>query len=224
MFTGLIQTLGTIQSLGVATTTASSASAAIYRLVIDAQSWDHRPVLGESIAVNGCCLTLAEAPSTPGRLVFEVVPETLAKTTLGGLRQGHRVNLERSLRADDLLGGHFVQGHVEGVGRVIHVQAGDDWRVRIQPPAGELVACIAPKGGITVEGVSLTVAAVSLGESWFEVALIPTTLKLTTLGDLKTGDRVNLETDILTRSVVHAIKWYELTRANERISGGGQRG
>jgi riboflavin synthase len=197
MFTGLVQGVGVVGE--------SRPTAAGIRLLVDPRDWPHRPLPGESIAVSGVCLTLA-APVGPDRqLAFDVVAETLARTTLGRLAPSSRVNLERSLAVGDLLGGHFVQGHVDGVGVVERVETGGDRRVRIRPPA-ELMPCIAPKGSVTVEGVSLTVAAADGEGGAFEVALIPTTLALTTLDDLRPGAAVNIETDVLARTVVHYIR------------------
>ncbi len=193
MFTGLIQAVGVVRS--------AEPCATGRRLVIDPAGWEHRPAAGESISVSGACLT--QAGEFTGELVFDVVPETLAKTTLGGLSEGSRVNLERSLAAGDLIGGHFVQGHVDGVGIVERVETEGEWRVRIGAPeavAGYLVA----KGSITVEGVSLTLAAVD-GDS-FEIALIPTTLEETTLDALAAGDRVNLEADMLAKTVAALLE------------------
>jgi riboflavin synthase alpha subunit len=208
MFTGLVQAMGVVESIS-----AAQGPSGPVRLIIDAADWEHRPVLGESIAVQGCCLTVAAEPRRPGRLEFDVVPETLAKTNLGTFNPGRKVNLERSLRASDLLGGHVVQGHIEGLGTVDSVQDGPDWRVRICPPR-DLLPCIVPKGGVAVEGVSLTVASADAVRTSFEIALIPTTLRLTTLGELRVGDQVNLETDILSRTVVHALRWVEACRTS----------
>jgi riboflavin synthase len=138
-------------------------------------------------------------------LRFDVVPETLARTTLGGLAAGSRVNLERAATAATLMGGHVVQGHVEGVGEVRAVRTEGEWRVTIKVP-NELMPCITPKGSIAVEGVSLTVASVDVTASTLDVALIPTTLEVTTLGGLKPGSRVNLETDIMARTIVHYMR------------------
>jgi riboflavin synthase len=197
VFTGLVQSVGLVRSV-----TPSGAGASV---LVEASGWARGAALGDSISVSGCCLTVAEG-SDPSRglLRFDVVRETLSRTTLGGLAGGSRVNLERSVRADTLMGGHFVQGHVEGVGSVQRVDdSPGDWRLRVKP-AGELLDCIAPKGSIAIDGVSLTIAAL-VGES-FEIALIPTTLERTTLGALRAGDRVNIETDILARQVVHALR------------------
>ena len=207
MFTGLVQAVGSVA--------ATIPDGHGLRLEIDPCGWPHRSQLGDSIAVAGCCLTVAADPGE--RLVFQAVPETLSKTTLGGLRVGARVNLERSLAAGDPIGGHFVQGHVDGIGRVTSVLQGADWRLRIAPGA-EISPFLAPKGAICVEGVSLTVAAVNPAEGWFEVALIPVTLEKTTLGALKADDLVNLEADILAKTVVHYIRHFALNggRGNSR--------
>lgn len=172
---------------------------------------------GESISVSGCCLTVAAVVGVGGgggEIAFDVIPETLARTTLGRLRAGDRVNLERSLRAGDRLGGHMVQGHVDSVGEVVAGVAGElgageaaapGEGVRLRIGASpEVMEFVTPKGSITVDGVSLTVAASA--REWFEVALIPETLARTTLAALKPGDHVNVETDVLARTVIHWMK------------------
>jgi riboflavin synthase alpha subunit len=149
------------------------------------------------VSVAGVCLTVVE--SGAGRLVFDVVPETLSRTALGSLEPGGAVNLEPSLRVGDQLGGHVVQGHVDGVGRVRSVTSeGDSRRVWFDAP-GPVVRYCLEKGSVAVDGVSLTVAAVD--DDGFEVALIPHTLEATTLGRLGTGDEVNLEADVLGKVV-----------------------
>lgn len=216
MFTGLVQAVGRVAEVRP----LGSGTGAV-RIVVDPAGWAHEAALGDSICISGCCLTVADAPAGPDApLAFDAVPETLRLTTLGRLALGAaalgmKVNLERSVTPATLLGGHLVQGHVEGVGRVVRVQREErgDWRVRIQAPGAPdpaLIECITPKGAITVEGVSLTVAAVE-GDC-FEVALIPTTLEATTLGELQEGDGVNLETDILARTVVHWLRTYAPAR------------
>ncbi|MGP1272760.1 MAG: riboflavin synthase [Phycisphaerales bacterium] len=202
MFTGLVQTVGRLAAV--------ERTPAGVRLTIDA-SLLPSPEPGDSVCVSGCCLTLA-APSTPldaGGLAlhFDVVPESIQRTTLGRLAPGSGVNLETSCTPATLLGGHIVQGHVEGLGRVAQIRTDGEWRVRIEAPA-ELMPCITPKGSITVDGVSLTVAAVEPAERWFEIALIPTTLDRTTLADLRVGEACNLETDILARTVIHYARHY----------------
>lgn len=192
MFTGLVRSIGRIDSV------EPSGDGAILR--IDVGEWDHRPDHGASIAISGCCLTVAEPVSDGRPWRFDVVRQTLDLTTLGRLRAGDRVNLEPSVTPDTLLGGHLVQGHVEATAEVLAVEAGEgSWRVRFGAE-GRIRERIVDQGSITVDGTSLTVAGT--GDDWFEVALIPTTLEDTTLGGLAVGDRVNLETDILARMVV----------------------
>ncbi|MHC4948377.1 MAG: riboflavin synthase [Planctomycetota bacterium] len=197
MFTGIVEQMGTV--------TAVEASASGRVLEIDADDWDHRAVPGESIAVDGCCLTVASLGAEgPGRLRFDVIHQTLKMTVLGGLAAEDRVNLEHAATVGTLLGGHVVQGHIDGIGVVERVSTDEEgWRVRIRPPA-DLLDAIVPQGSIAVAGVSLTVAA--LDADVFEVALIPTTLELTTLGRLETGDRLNLETDYLVKAVVNYLR------------------
>lgn len=157
---------------------------------------------GESVAVNGCCLTIAE--QTPDRLGFDVIKETLDKTNLGSLNANDHVNVERALRIGDRLDGHFVQGHVDGTGQLVGVvKTKDEVRLEVRP-AAEMRKYLVPKGSVAIDGVSLTIAAVK-GET-FEVALIPTTLELTTLGDRPIGWRFNLEADIVSK---HIVAWLE---------------
>jgi riboflavin synthase len=153
---------------------------------------------GESIAVSGVCLTVVP-PLDSGTLTFDLSPETLARTTLGGLEPGAVVNLERSLLATDRLGGHIVAGHVDGVSEVLSVvRAGDSWTFTFSLP-GILARFAVEKGSIAVDGISLTIAA--LREGSFDVAVIPHTFASTTLGVRKTGDRVNVEVDVLGKYV-----------------------
>jgi riboflavin synthase len=156
---------------------------------------------GESVAVQGVCLT-AVAPTADG-FSADLSPETLSRTTLGVLRPGSKVNLERSLRLDSRIGGHIVLGHVDATASVSAVRPGDGFKtVRFALP-GAVADEVAEKGSVSVDGVSLTVAAI--GEGWFEVALIPATLSGTTLEKLRPGDRVNLETDVLAKYVRRAL-------------------
>jgi riboflavin synthase len=161
-----------------------------------------RPEVKDSIAVDGVCLT---ATKVDGKIVaFDVIPETLARTTLGDRNEGDVVNVEYSLRVGDRMGGHFVYGHVDATAEVLaRTPEGQGERVRIERPA-QLAPMIAEKAFIAIDGVSLTVAAV--GEGWFEIALIPETLERTTLGRRPAGSRVNLEVDPLARYVVEALK------------------
>jgi riboflavin synthase len=185
MFTGLVREVGTVASMEDG------------RLVIDAPVTAQGVQLGDSIAIDGVCLTVVACDESS--LSFDAVPETLARTALGTLDQGSRVNLEPALRAGDALGGHYVQGHVDGVGAVRSVEPeGEGKRVRFDAPA-ELLKYIVEKGSIAVQGTSLTVAVVD--ETGFEVALIPHTLQETTLGELEPEQPVNLETDVLAKYV-----------------------
>ena len=157
---------------------------------------------GESIAVNGVCLTIAElSHESSGHLLdFDVIPETLAKTNLGLLKPNDTVHVERALRASDRIDGHFLQGHVDGQARLDSTRCdNDDFRLTIVPPP-DLMQYIIPKGSVAIDGVSLTVAACS--DHAFEVALIPTTLQLTHLGSVAVGWLFNLETDILSKTIV----------------------
>jgi len=185
MFTGLVREVGTVASMEDG------------RLIVDAPATAQGVQLGDSIAIDGVCLTVVACDDSS--LSFDAVPETLARTALGTLDQGSRVNLEPALRAGDALGGHYVQGHVDGVGAVRSVEPeGEGKRVRFDAPA-ELLRYIVEKGSIAVQGTSLTVAAVD--ETGFEVALIPHTLQETTLGELEPEQPVNLETDVLAKYV-----------------------
>ena len=189
MFTGIIETVGIIEGI--------EPGADLTRLVIGAESIADGMKLGDSVAVNGGCLTVTSIRD--GRFTFEAIPETMERTSLGDLNVGGRVNLERAMRAGDRLDGHIVQGHVDGVGTVRQViQDGNDVRLQIDCEP-ELADCVVEKGSIAVDGVSLTVAA--LLPSGFEVALIPHTLEVTTLSDRQIHDRVNLEADVLGKYV-----------------------
>lgn len=198
MFTGIVQTTGQIAA-------ATSVPGGL-RLTINVSHWEPEGGYvvepGHSICVSGVCLTVTRAEHDG--LAFDVIRETLDKTTLGGLAVGDRVNIEPAVLPGQPLGGHFMQGHVDGVGAVTAIHAGEDeWRITVAPPA-ELMAYIIPKGSVAIDGVSLTLAEVH--DDTFEVALIPTTLDITTLGQQKVGDHVNLEADILAKSVVTVLK------------------
>ena len=190
MFTGIVQTMGIVQSI-------QPGSAGV-RLTLDCPGLMRPVELGASVCVSGVCLTVTAADERS--LSFDVIPETLSRSTLGDLRPGGRVNLERSLRAGDRMDGHAVQGHVDGTARVSGIVSGPGGHVVTLEGSAELMPYIIPKGSVCVDGVSLTIADVQADT--FSVALIPTTLSVTTLGALGMGDRVNIETDILARTVV----------------------
>ena len=199
MFTGLVQALGAVESL-----MPSDFGA---RLLINPRDWPHRPQPGDSIAVNGCCLTHApQSGDRSGLLGFDVVHQSLDRTNLGGLKPGDTVNLESCLTPSTPIGGHFVQGHIDGVGTVENIStAAGEHRVTVRTDE-RLIRYIIPIGSVAVDGVSLTIAAVDPALRTFAVALIPTTLRATTLGQLQRGARVNIETDILSRTVVHYLE------------------
>jgi riboflavin synthase len=185
MFTGIVRELGTVHAFGGS------------RLVVAAPETAASAAVGDSVAVAGVCLTVVA--NEDGRLAFDAVPETLSRTAFGGLRAGDAVNVEPSLRVGDPLGGHVVQGHVDAVGRVRSVTPeGDGRRVWVDAPEAVVRYCI-EKGSIAVDGASLTVAA--FDDEGFEVALIPHTLAVTTLGRLEPGNEVNLEADVLGKVV-----------------------
>ena len=167
------------------------------RLSVEAPQTAERTSAGDSVAINGCCLTAVSVAD--GCIAFDAVPETLRRTSLARLRPGAEVNVEPALRAGDPLGGHYVQGHVDGVGRILDSRPeGDGLRVWVEAPPEVLRYCVI-KGSIAVEGVSLTIAEVD-GDA-FVVALVPHTLAETTLGSLESGAEVNLEADVLAKYV-----------------------
>jgi riboflavin synthase len=180
VFTGIVQALGRVRSFEDG------------RLVVERGPVD--AAIGDSVAVNGVCLTVVERGD--GTLAFDVVPETVSRTR----PFGDAVNLEPSLRAGDPLGGHVVQGHVDGVGRIRDVDAEGIW---VDPPAS-LLRYVVEKGSIAVDGVSLTIA--KLDDAGFRIALIPHTRAVTTLGDLAPGDAVNLEVDVLAKYVERLVQ------------------
>jgi riboflavin synthase len=186
MFTGLVREVGTVVSFEDGRLRVESSIAAS---------------VGDSVAIDGVCLTVVDGDRRT--LAFDAVPETLARTTIGGLAPGAPVNLEPALRAGEALGGHYVQGHVDGLGRIRSVEdEGEGKRLWVDVP-GELLRYCVEKGSVTVDGVSLTVAA--LDEEGFAVALVPHTLEVTTLGDAAAGDAVNLETDVLAKYVERLV-------------------
>lgn len=204
MFTGLVETVGRI--------VAVLSEPPGVRLVVDAPAIGGDARLGDSICVSGCCLSVVAANAH--RLEFQLGEETLARTALGALEAGAGVNLERSLRLADRLGGHLVTGHVDGVGRLVsRVDAGEWSTCRFAAPT-RLLAQMAEKGSIAVSGVSLTVVDVATAD--FGVALIPHTLGATTLGALAVGDRVNLETDVIFKYVARFLEARDLCAAAGR--------
>ena len=189
MFTGIVETIGVVSSI--------ESNDDLTCLTIDAARIIDGVERGDSIAVNGGCLTVTSIEG--GHVSFEAVRETMERTALCDLKVGSRVNLERAVRAGDRLDGHIVQGHVDGVGRVRgRIQDGHDVRLQIEC-SPEIAECMVEKGSIAVDGVSLTVTEIM--SSGFEVALIPHTLEVTTLRDRQPGDRVNLEADVLGKYV-----------------------
>jgi riboflavin synthase len=195
VFSGLIGYRGTI------VTRTPSAKGGVTLLVRTQGVASESPAVKDSVAINGVCLTVTSVKDDV--LAFDVVPETLACSTLGELETGDTVNVEYSLRVGDRMGGHFVYGHVDATAKIVQRSPeGQGERVRIERPP-ELAPMIAHKAFIAVDGVSLTVA--SVGEGWFDIALIPETLARTTLGERQTGNRVNLEVDPLARYVHAAV-------------------
>lgn len=196
MFTGLVEEIGTVRAL--------DGDVDGIRMDIGASLVTDDLRVGDSVAVSGTCLTAVEV--RPDGFAVDMVPETLARTSLADRLVGDGVNLERAVRADTRLGGHLVQGHVDDIGRVVDVtHVGDGRRVRIDVPA-PLRRYIVRKGSIAVDGASLTVAATT--ESGFEVELIPHTLAVTTLGRLAAGHVVNLEVDMVAKYVEALVAPY----------------
>lgn len=195
MFTGLVQNLATVRRIvpqvpGV-------------RLEIEDSLVASSSAVGDSIAINGCCLTVVAVEEDC--LAFEAGPETMQRTTFGLLQAGDHVNLETSLRVGDALGGHLVTGHVDAVGAVEQRVDEAEWSTFWISIPRELSRQLASKGSITIEGVSLTL--VDVEDERFSVALIPHTLNVTTLGSKQVGDRVNLETDVLAKYVERQMRW-----------------
>ena len=196
MFTGLVEALGSVRGL----TFAGGGS----RLTVAEPRLARELVLGESVAVNGACLTVVAGDDET--FSFDVGPETLRRTNLGALKAGERVNLERSLRLADRLGGHLVQGHVDGVGHVAERLPQGEWETVWFGCAAELAAQMVSKGSVAVDGISLTL--VDVERERFSVALIPHTLAVTTLGFKGRGAPVNLETDLLAKYVWKCLEQY----------------
>jgi len=192
MFTGIVEEVGEIVDV--------RQSGEVVVLTVRGPRVSDDAAHGDSIAVNGCCLTVADPGGAQGdEFRLELVPETLKRTSLGGAAPGVKVNLERALQAGARLGGHIVQGHVDGVGTVLGRTPGEHWEVvRVGLPP-QLARYVVEKGSIAVDGVSLTVARVD--DTSFDVSLIPETLERTTLGRAETGRPVNLEVDVLAKYV-----------------------
>jgi riboflavin synthase len=200
MFTGIIEELGEV----VAWQNSADAARLTVRAPLAVSDAGH----GDSISVSGVCLTVVEQGDD--WFTADVMAETIAMSTLSTVSAGQRVNIERAAQVGDRLGGHIVQGHIDGTSRVLSLTEGSAWllvRLSLSPDVAPLVA---RKGSIAVDGVSLTVSAV--GPDWFEVSLIPETLTATTLGGRSVGERVNIETDILARHVERMLQ------LNERAS------
>lgn len=214
MFTGLVQSLGRVAAIRPVSDGETGAT----RLEIDIGDWAHRPDLGASISVNGCCLTVAHISATA--LHFDVIAQTLAVTSLGGLRVGDGVNLEHAATPMTFLGGHIVLGHVDGLAEVVEIQTNGEWRMRLRLP-GDLGSCAVDKGSIALDGVSLTIArvedvaplaahaahAVHAAESIIDVCLIPETLARTNLRARAVGDRINVEVDYMAKLVARQLRW-----------------
>ena len=200
MFTGLIEEIGEI--------VAVEPVGESLRLTVKGPRVTEDAAHGDSIQVSGVCLTVIE--QTTDTFTADVMEQSIRMSTLGKLRPGARVNLERAARVDSRLGGHIVQGHIDGTAELISVTPHDNWRTLRFALAPELAPLLVDKGSVTLSGVSLTISAIA-GEQdpqpWFEVSLIPETLTATILGDLSPGDRVNLETDILARHVARMLRF-----------------
>ncbi len=189
MFTGIVQHMVAVKSLR----TREHGKT----LVLNAGQWPGNATVGESICVNGCCLTVVDIANA--ELAFDVVQHTLHYTTIGQLSQGDMVNVERAMRADSLVGGHFVQGHVDTTAAVLQVErANGQWRTRVESPIS-IDHLLHERGSVAIDGVSLTIAAT--GQGWFEVELIPETLAKTTLAQRLHGARVNVEADSMAKAV-----------------------
>ncbi|MFG6446545.1 riboflavin synthase [Microbacterium sp. P07] len=207
MFTGIVEEIGTV--------TAVAPSGDGVRLTVNAPKAVSDAAHGDSISVSGVCLTVVDQGTD--WFTADVMKQTLDMSTLAGVAAGRPVNLERATAAHGRLGGHIVQGHIDGTGEVLEVRPGEQWRVvRIGIPAA-LAPLVVDKGSIAVDGISLTVSAVSAADEaaqWLEVSLIPETLEATTLGGAKAGDPVNLETDILARHVQRLLAFSSPTESS----------
>ena len=210
MFTGIVEELGTVESV-------EQLSDAV-RLTVRATTVLEDVALGDSISVNGCCLTVVTTGSTDGVIAdtwtADVMAETLAKTNLRTLRRGDRVNLERAATVGSRLGGHLVQGHVDALGYIARRDPGEHWDLVTIGMPTSLAPYLVDKGSVTVDGVSLTV--VETGERSFTVSLIPETLRRTTLGIRAPGDHVNLEVDVIGKYVARQLELRETREVTTR--------
>ena len=207
MFTGIIEEIGEVTSVD----RTADASRITVRGPLAVTGARH----GDSISVSGVCLTVVD--QTPDSFTVDVMAQTLAMSTLDGVAPGRKVNLERAAEVGDRLGGHIVQGHIDGTATILAITDGSAWRVVRFSLAPDLAPLVTNKGSIAVDGISLTVSAISPAtepEQWFEVSLIPETLTATTLGQRAVGDRVNIETDILAR---HVERMLAVQFAQERM-------
>jgi len=201
MFTGIIEELGEITAFEV----QADAARVTVRAPLAVSDAHH----GDSISVSGVCLTVID--QGPDWFTADVMAQTLAMSTLDSASAGTAVNIERAASVGDRLGGHIVQGHIDGTSTVVSVTDGSAWRVLRFSLDPDVAPLVVDKGSIAIDGTSLTVSTV--GDDWFEVSLIPETLTATTLGSLKPSDRVNLETDILARHVARMMKFSERIRS-----------
>lgn len=194
MFSGIVDRKGKV--------TAADPTAGGVCLALSAGDYWQDVATGASIAIDGVCLTITGVDGDTA--TFDIIAETLRRSTLGGLRVGSMVNLQKSLRAGDTIDGHFVQGHIDAVAEICRVEESPQeskWWFSLPP---DVMEYIIPKGSVTIDGISLTIA--DREEEAFSVALIPTTLERTTIGQKKVGDRVNIETDILARTIVQHLR------------------
>jgi riboflavin synthase len=207
MFTGIVEELGQVERL-----TAGEDAA---RLTVSARKVLQDCVPGASLAVNGVCLTVVDLDGAT--FTADVMPETLRRSSLGALRSGSKVNLERPVSVDGRLGGHIVQGHVDGTGRLVSREPGASWDVLSVELPDVLAPYVVVKGSITVEGVSLTVMALDDRQGRFSVSLIPATLAMTTLGAAQPGDMVNLEVDVLAKYVERLLNHQGGAQRGDRL-------
>ena len=199
MFSGIVEALGRVAAI--------ISEPPGCRLIIEEATIADTVKVADSVAVNGCCLTVIERRDTT--FTFQAGPETLARTNLGKLVVGSSVNLERALALGDRLGGHFVSGHIDGQAELVRIDNHGDWQDYYFSVPKELAVQMASKGSVAVDGVSLTL--VRCDRDRFSVALIPYTLKVTTLGQCNVGDKVNIETDILAKYVQRLVEAKEWT-------------